>query len=58
MRLVVSHFFNESYLMPWWLKHHRETFDHGVIQRGLDLWVTLLVIVTLIAAWMALALWR
>ena len=31
MRLVVSRFFNESYLMPWWLKHHREIFDHGIL---------------------------
>ena len=29
-RVVISHFFNEAYLLPWWLKHHREMFDHGV----------------------------
>lgn len=30
-RVVVSHFFNEAYLLPWWLRHHREIFDHGVL---------------------------
>lgn len=30
-RVVISHFFNESYLLPWWLRHHREIFDHGVL---------------------------
>lgn len=31
MRVVISHFFNEEYLLPWWLRHHREMFDHGVL---------------------------
>jgi hypothetical protein len=31
MRVVVSHFSNEAYLLPWWLRHHREIFDHGVL---------------------------
>lgn len=31
MRVVVSHFFNEAYLLPWWLRHHRDVFDHGVL---------------------------
>ncbi len=31
MRVVISHFFNEEYLLPWWLRHHREIFDHGVL---------------------------
>ena len=30
-RIVISHFYNEAYLLPWWLKHHREMFDHGVL---------------------------
>ena len=30
-RIVISHFFNEAYLLPWWLEHHREIFDHGVL---------------------------
>ena len=28
---VISHFYNEEYLLPWWLMHHRELFDHGVL---------------------------
>lgn len=31
MRTVICHFFNEAYLLPWWLKHHRALFDHGVL---------------------------
>lgn len=30
-RVVISHFFNEAYMLPWWLRHHREIFDHGVL---------------------------
>lgn len=30
-KTVLSHFYNEEYLLPWWLKHHREIFDHGVM---------------------------
>ena len=29
--IVISHFFNEEYLLPWWLSHHRALFDHGVL---------------------------
>lgn len=29
--IVISHFFNEEYLLPWWLSHHRDLFDHGVL---------------------------
>lgn len=28
---VLSHFYNEEYLLPWWLKHHKKIFDHGVL---------------------------
>lgn len=28
---MISHFFNEAFLLPWWLNHHRELFDHGVL---------------------------
>jgi hypothetical protein len=28
---VISHFYNEEYLLPWWLDHHRQLFDHGVL---------------------------
>ncbi len=31
MLTVISHFFNEEYLLPWWLMHHREMADHGVL---------------------------
>lgn len=31
MRTVICHFFNEAYLLPWWLKHHLALFDHGVM---------------------------
>ena len=31
MRTVVCHFFNEEYLLPWWLAHHRQIFDHGIM---------------------------
>jgi hypothetical protein len=31
MKTLISHFYNESYLLPWWLKHHREIFDYGVM---------------------------
>ena len=31
MRTVICHFYNEAYLLPWWLKHHTKLFDHGVM---------------------------
>jgi hypothetical protein len=31
MRTVICHFFNESYLLPWWLKHHLALFDYGIM---------------------------
>lgn len=31
MRVILSRFFNESYLMEWWLRHHLEMFDHGIL---------------------------
>ena len=31
MRLVISHFFDEEFMLPWWLRHHRELFDHGIL---------------------------
>ena len=31
MRTVIASFRNEEYLLPFWLKHHREAFDHGVL---------------------------
>ncbi len=31
MRTVISHFCNEEYLLPFWLRHHRALFDHGIL---------------------------
>ena len=28
---VISGIFNEEYLLPFWLEHHRKVFDHGVL---------------------------
>ena len=28
---VISHIFNEEYLLPFWLEHHNQIFDHGII---------------------------
>ena len=28
---VVCHFYNEEYLLPFWLKHHRTMFAHGIL---------------------------
>ena len=30
-KLIVSHIYNEEYMLPWWLQHHRKYFDHGII---------------------------
>jgi len=29
--ILFSHIYNEEYLLPFWLKHHKKIFDHGVI---------------------------
>ncbi len=31
MTTVIVHFFNEEYMLPWWLDHHRGMFDHGIL---------------------------
>lgn len=31
MRTVLTHFHNEEYLLPWWLKHHVHLFDYGIM---------------------------
>jgi len=31
MKTIISHFYNEEYLLPWWLNHHKQMFDHGII---------------------------
>jgi hypothetical protein len=28
---VIAHIYNEEYILPWWLKHHKKIFDHGII---------------------------
>ncbi len=28
---VVCHFYNEEYLLPFWLNHHKEIFSHGIM---------------------------
>jgi hypothetical protein len=28
---VVTHIYNEEYLLPFWIKHHQKYFDHGII---------------------------
>jgi hypothetical protein len=30
-KTIISHFFNEEYLLPWWLNHHKQFFDHGIL---------------------------
>jgi Glycosyl transferase family 2 len=31
MTTIITHFYNEEYLLPRWLKHHKELFDHGIL---------------------------
>jgi hypothetical protein len=31
MKTIISHIFNEEYLLPFWLEHHASIFDHGII---------------------------
>ncbi|SEN04234.1 glycosyltransferase family 2 protein [Paenibacillus sp. OV219] len=28
---VLCHYYNESYMLQWWLKHHYTLFDHGIM---------------------------
>lgn len=30
-KTIISHFYNEEYLLPWWLNHHKQFFDHGIL---------------------------
>ena len=30
-KTIISHFYNEEYLLPWWLNHHKKYFDHGIL---------------------------
>lgn len=29
--IVISHFHNEEYLLPFWLEHHKKIFEHGIL---------------------------
>lgn len=31
MKTVICHFYNEEFLLPWWLRHHSKLFDHGIM---------------------------
>lgn len=31
MKTVISHFYNEEYMLPWWLNHHKKYFDYGIL---------------------------
>lgn len=31
MKSIISHFYNEEYLLPWWLEHHKKYFDYGLM---------------------------
>lgn len=31
MKVIVCHVRNEEYLLQWWLPHHKNKFDHGII---------------------------
>lgn len=31
MRTVITHFYNEEFLLPFWLRHHLPMFDHGIL---------------------------
>jgi hypothetical protein len=30
-KTLLCHFYNEEYMLPWFLNHHREIFDHGIM---------------------------
>jgi hypothetical protein len=31
MKTVICHFYNEEYLLPFWLNHHKRMFDKGIM---------------------------
>ena len=31
MRTLITHFYNEEYLLPFWIKHHRDIFDSAIL---------------------------
>jgi hypothetical protein len=30
-KTVIAHFYNEEFMMEWWLNHHTSLFDHGIL---------------------------
>jgi hypothetical protein len=30
-KTILCHFYNEEYMLPWFLNHHKQMFDHGVM---------------------------
>lgn len=30
-KTIIAHFYNEEYLLPFWLNHHKQFFDHGIL---------------------------
>jgi hypothetical protein len=30
-KTIISHFYNEEWLLPWFLNHHKQIFDHGIM---------------------------
>ena len=30
-KTILCHFYNEEYMLPWFLTHHKQIFDHGVM---------------------------
>ena len=32
---LISHIFNEEYLLPFWLRHHKNMFDEIIIIRSI-----------------------
>lgn len=31
MKTIIAHFYNEEYLLPFWLSHHKKMFDNGIM---------------------------
>lgn len=31
MNTVITHFYNEEYILPWWINHHKKLFDYGIM---------------------------
>jgi len=31
MNTVITHFYNEEYMLPWWINHHKKIFDNGIM---------------------------